>query len=71
LREATSLLEAAVIGALGVRRKTAAGKLAHLEVVGDALAADPLAVARLVAAVAALQVAFLVAFHHHRSLPWF
>jgi len=55
------MLEGPVVGLLGVLREAAAGKLALPDVVLDALAADPLAGAGIVGAVAEGEVLFLFA----------
>jgi len=57
------MLERAIVRALGIVREAAPRQLLHLQVELDAVAAQPLARAGLIAAVAALQVAFLFAVH--------
>ena len=56
--------DAAVVGSLHLGREQAAGQLAKSFVVHDALAAQPLAAARLVGASAFGQVFLLVTFFH-------
>jgi hypothetical protein len=57
------VLEAAVVGALGVLGKAAGGQFPHPQVIRDALAAKAFATAWFVAAVAAFEVFFLAALH--------
>jgi hypothetical protein len=64
------MLEGAVVGFLGVLREAAAGKLALPDVVLDALAADPLAGAGIVGAVAEGEVLFLFAVHPILRIPY-
>ena len=63
LHELGETLEAAVVGALDLLRETAGRKLAHAEMIGEALAAHPLSRTSAVAAVAPFQIALLLAFH--------
>ena len=56
-------LEAAVVGALDLRREAAAGELSHVQVIAQALAADPVSLAARISAFAQLTVMRLLAFH--------
>lgn len=58
-----------VIGSFGLCWKTAGGKLSHLKMISDALAAYPLFFTRFVAAIAFFQVLSLVTLHSPRLLP--
>jgi len=57
------MLEGTVVGPLGVFGKTAGGELPALQMILQALAANPLPGAGFIAAIAALQVLVLFAFH--------
>jgi hypothetical protein len=57
------MFERAVVGFFGVLRETAPGEFPALEMVLEALAADPFAMASRVGAVAAFEVRGLFAFH--------
>ena len=58
------MLKGPVIGGFSLVRKTAAGKLSHLKMISDTLAANPLFFAGFVATVAFFQVLLLVTFHN-------
>jgi hypothetical protein len=62
------VLEGTVVGGLGVGWETASGELAAFEVVGQAFAAEALARAGLVGALATLEVLVLVTIHPEPSL---
>jgi hypothetical protein len=66
--ELSEALEAAVVSAFDVVRKAACGELFHAEVVLEAIAADAVAWAAWVGAIAEFQVARLLAFHNGRGL---
>ena len=61
--QAREVLKGAVIGGLGVVRKTTGGKLPHIKMVFDAFAAYSLSGTRLIGAIASGLVLFLIAFH--------
>lgn len=57
------MLEGTVLSLLGVPREATAGKLTTLEVILEAVTADALSRTGIVAAIALLQVLFLLAVH--------
>jgi hypothetical protein len=57
------MLERPVIGSFGSGIKTAGRQLAAFQMIADAIAADALAGARLVTAVAGSQIFFFLALH--------
>ena len=57
------MLKRPVVGPLRIIGKATAGELAALQMVAEALAADPFAGTRVVAAVTGCHIASLVAFH--------
>jgi len=63
LDQTSEVLEGAVIGRLPFFVKAAPGKLSHLEVVGDALAADSFPRTWIIGALAPGQVLIFVTFH--------
>jgi len=52
VHQAGEVLEGAIIGGLGFCVEATPGKLSHLEVIGDALAADAFSRARIIGAIA-------------------
>jgi hypothetical protein len=62
------MFEGAVVGTLGGRVEAAAGELPLLQMVLEALAAEPFAVARFVGAIAVREIFFLIAFHEYPSI---
>jgi hypothetical protein len=65
--EAGEVLERPVVGCLGLFRKNAAGQLPHLEMIGDAVAADPLSGAWVIGTITPGQVLLFVTFHRVSS----
>ena len=57
------MFKRSVIGFFRIIGKTACGQLSHLQMVADAVAADPLAGASGVRTVARLEILFFFAFH--------
>jgi hypothetical protein len=57
------VLEGTVIGRLSFFVEATSGKLSHLEVISDALAADSFPRTRIIGALAPGQICFFVAFH--------
>jgi len=69
--ERDEAFQRAVVGSLHIVRKKASGKLPHLPVVLDTLAAESLAAARFISAIAPLEVSleiFALFLFHNRLL---
>ena len=65
------VLERSVVGFFGIFREEASRQLPFREMIGDAVAADALALARLRGAVALCQVFFFFTFHGFVLCPTF
>ena len=57
------MLKGTVISPFSIVRKTASRKLAHVQVITDAIAANPLAGTGFIGAITVLQIPILLTFH--------
>lgn len=60
------MFEGAIVGTLRITVEAAGGKLTHLEMILQAVAADPLAATWVIGTAAPIKILFLLAFHRIR-----
>jgi hypothetical protein len=63
LYEPSEMFKGAIVGGFGIIGEAAAGKLSHVQMIGNALTADALLGAGIIGAIASFHVFFLITLH--------